>query len=236
MDTVLQYWLLNLATNFPVPFQLLPPVLDNSDEQPTALNVRSLRGFSLDWAVNRLVELAAANLIEFTHSHEKTEPRIVPSGEVLRLVSLGETHDLSFKLTTAGGEEWEKMARPCWDEMDDGFAEVIGSDGGLVRWTWTFFSQNYDRLMAVIGWFPWIEGHEVDLNTVSWKLHADHEVRYWKRLPNVHVATFQAWQSDSARDCRLSPALWIETWSRTRFDWYRKPWDLEGWPPSPESG
>jgi hypothetical protein len=53
MNPVLQQWLLNLAIDFPVPVRLLPPVLNARDSEATALNVKSLRGFTLEDGVSR---------------------------------------------------------------------------------------------------------------------------------------------------------------------------------------
>lgn len=240
MDPVLQHWLLNLATDFPVPFRFLPRVLDGRDGEAHALNVVALRGFSLEIGVKRLVELADADLVRFTHTQEGDDPQPVASSEVTALVSRGATQGLSFELTNAGGEAWEKTAEPRWHEMHDGFGQPSDENGDLGRWDWTFFSQNRDRLMAVLGWFSMIEGngHGVDLNSVTWETHNEYQVRYWKHLPDVHVVDFQTQQQpEPPHDWNwiFGGAPWFSTWFSTRRDWYRKPWDLEGWPPTPET-
>jgi hypothetical protein len=120
--------------------------------------------------------------------------------------------------------------------MDDGFGQASQENGDLGRWDWTFFSQNRDRLMAVLGWFPMIQGQRIDLNTATWKTHGEYQVRYWKHLPDVHVVKFQAQQepeSPQRSDWRFGRMWWLSMWFTTRSDWYRKPRDLEGWPPTP---
>ena len=135
MNPILQFWLLNLAADFGVPFRCLPPILDGRDDQGTALNVKSLHGFSLDYALTSLVELSDSGLIRFAHYPDEQDERVT-SSEVLAMTRRGIRPDLSFELTPSGGEAWEKMAEPRWYDMDAGSAvPVEGSD--LVRWDWT---------------------------------------------------------------------------------------------------
>jgi len=120
--------------------------------------------------------------------------------------------------------------------MDAGFGQPSDEDGDLRRWDWTFFSQNRDRLMAVLGWVPMIDNSRIDLDTVTWKTHSEYPVRYWKQLPDVHVVKFQAQQepeSPRRSDWVFGRMPWFSMWFTARSDWYRKPWDLEGWPPTP---
>ena len=128
------------------------------------------------------------------------------------------------------------MAVPRWDEMDDGEAIPCDENGKIVGWDWTFFSQSRERLMAVLGWFPQIQnGEQIDLDTVTWRFAADYQVKYWKRLPNVHVVRFRTTLTDPRQtnwNFGVDPE-WFRTWDDARSNWYRHPWEMEGWPPEP---
>jgi len=231
MNAILQQWLLNLALDFAVPLKLLVPVLDGDDREATALNARSLRGISLRQGLAYLVELADRGLVTFKRNGN---PEILtPSTVVSLLNNPGAEQEISFELTDDGGRAWESAASPRWHHMADGSALFSSEEADLFRWEWTWFSQDRQQLMAVLGWYPAVQQEQIDLSTVNWELHAEYQVKYWKRLSNVHVVTFR---SRSASDSLppwsrgIEPG-WFTDWRISRHNWYRKPWDMEGWPP-----
>jgi hypothetical protein len=115
--------------------------------------------------------------------------------------------------------------------MDDGFAESRDDNGVIVGFDWTLFSQNRDRLMAVLGWWRMSNDDRIDLGSVAWTLAEDYEVKYWKRLPNVHVVTFQTLSAPPPTPIWTRQAAWYSNWWSGKFEWYRRPWEMEGWPP-----
>ena len=153
--------------------------------------------------MSRLVELAEAALVEFTHTNEQGGPRMVTPTEILALMSRpGIERELSFKLTRAGGDTWESMAEPRWHDMDDGFATPRYENDKIAGWDWTLFSQNRDRLVAAMGRWPRFNDDQVNFDSITWTLTEDYEVKYWKHLRNVHVVTFQS--SPRTRQCTES--------------------------------
>ena len=238
MDAVLRQWLLNLAIDFPVPLRLLPSVLDGDDRDAHPLNVRSRHGFTLDYGVRCLAELADSGLITFTYASKEGESRVVAPSEVLTQTMGSAVQDeLAFELTEAGGLAWEKTAAPRWYDLEDGYADPRCENGEVTGWRWTRFSQNREHLMAVLGWFPMLQGGEqLDLDSVAWRLHDDYKVKYWKRLPNVYVANFDTRLADGSQPAwnHGSEPEWFKTWVRERARWYRQPWEMDGWPPAPE--
>jgi hypothetical protein len=227
---VLQQWLLNLALDFPVPLRLLPPLLNGDDRQGHALNVRSFRGVMLETVIAELVKLSENGLVAFMC--DGGFDRVAPAEVVSRMNAPEVWRDISFELTEAGGRAWETSAQPRWRDMDYGSA-VSCKDGDLEGWNWTWFSQSRERLMAVLGWFPVLENGRIDLGRIAWKLHAEYPVRYWKRLPDVHVVTFRSGstgESLPASSPRETELEWFTTWRIARSNWYRHPWEMPGWP------
>lgn len=238
MNRVLHQWLLNLAIDFPVDFGLLLPLLDGDDREPHALNVKALHGFTLEEAAARLTELANEGLIEFFHDPGPGEVRAIAAAEALTFARRSEAaKELSFQLTDAGGRAWEAAAEPQWYRMESGSATPREENGRQIGWDWTLFSQDREHLMASLGWWPVLNhGEQIDLRTIAWEFVETCQVKYWKRLPNVHLVTFEtgvgapsmaAWKHGN------SPG-WFTAWSVTRSTWYRHPWEMQGWPPGPE--
>jgi hypothetical protein len=226
MNAVLQQWLLNLVVDFPVTLQLLAPVLDGDDLESHALNVKSLREISLNEGVGYLVELAGNGLIVFERNSDLET--FAPSNIPLLLKTPGAEREISFKLTEAGGHVWESLAEPLWYSMDDGSAVLTSEEADLYQWQWTWFSQNREKLMATLGWYPMLQREQIDLSSVQWEQHDEYQVKYWKRLSNVHVVSFR---SCSAAGPRGVEPEWFTAWRTARNNWYRKPWNMEGWPP-----
>ena len=236
MDAVLQQWILNLATDFAVPLKLLPEVLDGDDGQAQALNVKSLRGISPIEGFELLTELADKGLVRLKRGSDT----LIPSNARRLLKTPGGEREVSFELTEDGGREWERVAAPDWRQMDEGSGIVAAEDDQATLRDWTWFSQDRDRLMAVLGWYPMVQDEQIDVATIRWEIHSEYEVKYWKRLSNVHVVNFR---SSSQREPirrwvpRGVEPQWFTAWRISRDNWYRKPWDMEGWPPprSPSS-
>lgn len=235
MNRVLQQWLLNLAIDFPVDFGLLPSLLDGNDREPQSLNVKALRGFDLDEGVARLVELAEKGLIEFLRQHVPGEARAISPFEVLTHGRRsGVEKELSFQLTDAGGRAWESAAEPRWRRMQGGFATPREENGRQTGWDWTLFSQDREHLMASLGWWPVLnDGEQIDPSSITWEFAEAYQVKYWKRLPNMHLVSFQsvlgspsvpAWKHGNTPE-------WFTAWSIARSTWYRQPWEMESWPP-----
>lgn len=238
MNQVLQQWLLNLAIDFPISLSLLPSLLDGSDREPHALNVKVLHGFTLEEAADRLAELAGMGLIEFFHQPGLAEARAIRASEIPSLVQHGGVRkEITFRLTDAGGRAWEAAAEPDWRQMEDGSATPRQGNDRQTGWDWTLFSQDREHLMASLGWWPLLNQREqIDLSSISWELADAYPVKYWKLLPNVHVVSFQSRVVTSSMPPwnHGNPPWWFTAWTNARSNWYRRPWELEGWPPKPE--
>lgn len=235
MNATLEFWLLNLAQDLSVPLNLLPPVLNGDDRESTALNVRSLRGVSLQQGISWLVELAERGLVAFNRSSGVDEEvaQLAPSTAMSLLKTPGVEREISFELTECGGSAWETAAEPRWHEMAEGSAILKDRGTEPSQWEWTWFSQDRDRLMASLGWHRMIQDEHIDLSTVEWTIRDAYPVRYWKRLSNVHVVTFDSRSAEEPRPAwpRGLEPRWFTDWRISRANWYRQPWDAAVWPP-----
>jgi hypothetical protein len=238
MDPVLQQWLLNLAIDFPVNLSLLPPVVDGDDSQASALNVRALPGFSFEQAIARLIELAETGLIEFEYHPENGDSRIVaPSAVRPMMISHADAgRNLSFALTSSGAMAWETAGHPRWHELEDHTGAPIFENGAIVGSEWRVCCQDAEHLMASLGWWPMLHyGEHIDLGSIAWRLEKEYEMKYWKRLKDVHVVTFRSFAGGPAMPAwpHGTRPEWFTQWWISHSRWYRQPWELEGWPPQP---
>lgn len=236
MDPVLQQWLLNLAIDFPVDLSLLPPVVDGNDRETSALNVRSLPGFTIEEAIARLIELAELGLIEFEYHPENGDSRtVVPSAVRPMIITHADAgQNLSFKLTPSGGLAWEMPADPRWHELEDDTGATFFENGAAVGFDWTVCCQSAEHIMASLGWWPMLHyGEHIDLGSIAWRLEEEWEMKYWKRLRNVHVVAFRSSVGGPAMPAwpRGTRPEWFTQWWISHSHWYRKPWEMEGWPP-----
>jgi hypothetical protein len=211
--------------------KLLPPVLDGDDQKATALNVKSLRGLTFRDGVAYLVDLANHGLVAFRRNGGSEI--LAPSTVLPLLASPDGKKKISFELTDEGGRAWESAASPRWHHMADGSAVLGSEEGNSCGWDWTWFSQDRERLMSVLGWYPMLQREQIDISTINWEVHSEYQVKYWKRLSNVHVVTFRSWpagDSMPAWPLGFEPP-WFRDWRISHGDWCREPWEVGEWPP-----
>jgi hypothetical protein len=148
---------------------------------------------------------------------------------VLRLAR----QNVRFRLTEAGGQQWERLAEPNWDHY---FGQLTScdSENGTDKEDGELISQNLNLLMAVLGWFQETDSGQVDLNSIEVQKLDNYPILYWKRLPSVYRITFNFLKAD-ARWNGSGPAWlrepeWYREWWNSRDKWYKRPWDLPVWP------
>jgi hypothetical protein len=125
----------------------------------------------------------------------------------------------SFELTQLGGERWEIVAQPAWDDILTASSDF---DSGELC------SPNRNLLMAYMGWYEQLEERKISVKTVEWQTHSDFQILYWKRLPLVHDVSF-ALQPGVRR--RLIPQpKWFWEWFVSTASWRKRPWQLPDWP------
>jgi hypothetical protein len=242
-DAVIKFWLLDIATEFPRSLGMLFPSVESE-----ALNVKEIPNCKQGDYAASLIELFEAGLItlesdfseddvnskfgvsriieRFEHlSKDERQLRYVRSGPHAAGVRLP-LQCVRFQLTRAGGQEWEKYAEPDWDHC---FDQSTGNEEGEI------FSQNRDLVMAVLGWFQEIEGGRVHLESIALQEIKDYPIFYWKNLPYVYKATFtferaEARWSGNGPAWLNAPKWFKEWWAAATSSWYRKPWELPGWP------
>jgi hypothetical protein len=127
--------------------------------------------------------------------------------------------DLRWRMTSLGGEAWERLAKPDWNRYvstltDDQFGD-----------TW---SANRDLLMAELGWYRELNSMKVDRGTVRVELLHDHPIMYWKVLSLVYHAAFSCTPDADARPTDWPK--WFRDWWLSRNQWHKDPWELPSWP------
>ncbi len=238
---ITKYWLLNIATEFPRSLSLLFPSVEVE-----ALNVCEIPGCKPEEAAESLIEIFAEGLISLESDFpeddvssklgvEQIVERFVrlPKGErEVRNVHRGNQFVpvrqprkyVKFQLTTAGGQEWERLAEPDWSGFFTQSGDETTGDVELA-------SPSLNLLMARMGWFRGLNGERIKVDTIRLEACSNYQILYWKRLPLVYQALFSIepaksrWPNEWTRYPEWFRKWWISTNS-----WYKKPWELPIWP------
>jgi hypothetical protein len=129
---------------------------------------------------------------------------------------------VTFKLTALGGDAWERIAKPAWDQFFDQRSDYE---------TGELYSQNLTLLMARLGWFSELTDTQIDINTIDLQIHPEFQMLYWKKLPNVYRATFSLeWTEPRWTNGGIGEPKWFRDWWHSTTRWYIQPWNLPGWP------
>jgi len=245
MDELVEQWLLTAAITFPCPMGYVFPVVEG-----LALNMIEVLGVDSEQYASALLALWDSRKIKI--SPPETERVIETRAEVCdlldRLVRLdqhkpnarmvryarrgGQTKGqeivrdpslfVTFELTELGGESWEAFAEPDWTRFLD---QLTDENTGEMT------SVDLNLMMAYMGWFPPFAEHQVKRETVRVERVADYAILYWKRLPQVYLATFELETSTQRwQDGRIDGPTWFRDWWSATAVWYKKPWELNGWP------
>jgi len=81
--------------------------------------------------------------------------------------------------------------------------------------------------MAYMGWYPKLHEQQITLESIRWQTHPDFKVLYWKPLPLVYQVSFSLKPGEARW---ISSPKWFQDWWLSVVSWYKKPWELAGWP------
>lgn len=233
---IVRHWLLNTAIEFGVPLTCIFP------EPGHSLNVKPIPKCDSDDYAKALLELFDSGQVVFSSKvpYDETEctDGIARILERFRALSINDsslrgehgllpTHrrsrlpgmNVCFKLTPRGGEMWEKHAHPDWTRYVSAFGDLTSGE---------VISENRDLLFAYLGWYLELHGEEVLRETITWQTHSDFAIVYWKQLPFVYHASFQAQPVE--RCWPHGEPQWFRDCRNSIQSWYIKPWDLRDWP------
>ncbi len=237
----MQYWLLNLAVECPVWLSRLFPVVEgeslNAKPIPNRL-ATDYAGGLMGLFDSGMVELSTdvpgdnvessagiARILDRFLDASKDEPSLRrdisprPLYERNRLPGM----KVSFKLTSLGGEAWETVAEPDWSRFIS--VSTCGAIGDQNE-TGELISMDRNLILAYMGWYPEVNGEQIQLVTTTWQSHTDFNVLYWKRLPFVYHAMFQVLPAKS----RWNPEpQWFRDWWASTRSWHKEPWELPSW-------
>lgn len=242
IDKLMRHWLLDIAVEFPRCLVLLFPFVEGE-----ALNAKTIHGQRPESYAKGLIELFEGGLIRFSSDVPGDEVRTLAGVKRIleRFVGLSKDDSIlrrerqflssyqrrhikelqvSFELTSEGGRVWESDAEPTWgrcftQSTSDAHCELV--------------SQDLDRIMAVIGWFPQIAGGRVDMNSIQIQKLDDYPIVYGKHLSSVFKANFvfdkvdQQSRGDST--AWSQEPKWFHRWRVATASWYRKPWEMPEW-------
>lgn len=140
-----------------------------------------------------------------------------------RPLSKSSVPDLRWRITALGGDAWEKLAEPDWNRFEVALTDFESGD---------IWSANYDLLMADLGWCRELSGVEVDRDTVRVDVMYNHPITYWKVQPLAYHATFSCTPVAKRWPNRndWEQPRWFHDWWKSLSEWYKKPWELSGWP------
>jgi hypothetical protein len=240
-NAMIDHWLLNIAKEFPCSLGALFPSVECD-----YLNVKEIPGCKPEGYAESLVELSKIGFITLESdfpeddvdsklgvSHiiewfvqlpkEAREVRYVRRSTQSVLVRQPRRR-VRFQLTTAGGQEWERLAEPDWSSFFTQSGDETTGDVELA-------SPNLNLLMARMGWFRGLNGERIKVDTIRLETCANYQVLYWKRLPLVYRVLFSTnpaepqWTGE-----RREEPVWFRQWWSSTDSWYKKPWELPIWP------
>ena len=251
IDEIVKQWLLTTAIKFPRCLGYIFPEVEG-----LALNMIEVPGCGKNEYAKALLALFHAGMIRFS-SEESThaiEPRADISKILDHLLSLDSGDPtarivryasrrskaaekvvrdpflyVTFELTELGGKAWEKFAEPDWTRFLDQLTDITDEGAGEMT------SPDLTLIMAYMGWFPPFADHQIKPVTVKVEQVADYPILYWKRLPHVYHATFEFKKANPKwQEGRIDGPAWFREWWHATTIWYKKPWELPGWPSSVE--
>jgi hypothetical protein len=243
---IVRHWILNLAIKGTRRLSDIVPYVESLH-----LNVRSVPGATTRHYSDAFLSLFDAGLICCFRDEDERSRRVevgrsvVESVLALRL-QLPEVSrrtrstipgplgpaipDLMWKLTSAGGVEWERLAQPDWERFVFILFDLPTNEGLPTRGD--AWSASLDSLMVEIGWCREFNNEEVDRQSLALEVLSNHPIVYWKVLPVVYHATFMCtsvWQEG----IRLrEKSSWFSDWWSSRRSWFKEPWALPDWPDS----
>jgi hypothetical protein len=245
-DPMMKHWLLNLAIECPAWLGHLFPTVAGE-----ALNVMPIPGrIATDYA-RGLIELFDSRMIGLSSDVpgddvesgpgvaqvldrflklSNDDPRLRRDGRLQPVYERNRVPGMqvSFKLTNHGGEAWEKVAEPDWGRFVS--ATTYSAVQPQSEMAGDLVSADRDLLIAYMGWYPEVNGEQIQLDTIKWQTHTDFEILYWKRLLFVYHASFQVRPAEPRWNGHREPH-WFRDWWTSTCSWHKKPWQLPSWPP-----
>ena len=239
---IIQHWILNIAIEFHPRLSDFVPFVEseslNVPEVPGAtpnnyaaafLTLLDL-GFVCAYPVDtepgeedqtKLDRSAVESILEQRLQLPRVTSRTRLRANQQKPLSKPSTPDLRWRMTALGGDAWERLAKPNWNRYgptltDDYFGDI--------------WSANRDLLMAELGWYRELTSAKVDRDSVRIEVVDSHPITYWKYLPLVYHAAFSC--TPDADASPLDWPKWFREWWLSQNQWYKKPWELPGWPPS----
>ncbi len=216
------HWLLELMVIDPVPLAWILPAFNGQHTNSPPIPGYGPPDYAhlLIWAIKEgLIQLTSGDHFLTLESAENTVTRF----EQLSPRNNGE--GIGVRMTDKGGKAWESLAEPQWDRFFKFALTYLNTDPDDLRILGLLASRNRDAVMAYLGWYERLESIDVHWDTLRIVIEPEYEATYWKRLTDVHEATFNGIRQ---RLDRTIPPL-VFDWKISLGNWHAKPWDRADW-------
>jgi hypothetical protein len=242
-EEIIRYWLLTSAIKFPRGLSYFFPQIDG-----LALNMPDPTGCKPEDYADALLSLYDLGLIEFSSkfsgdnviartgisnildrflTFSKENPTALLNRRVRRGSASGSDVrrlDLvaHFKLTSAGGHAWERIANPDWQRFYDQLYDAKTAE---------ITSADLNTLMMVLGWFRELSGEQPVSESIRISSLVDHPILYWKILPRAFHAEFAVTRAEGKWSLVDGECpQWFRDWWVSHEEWFTQPWKLRDWP------
>ena len=239
---LIQHWILNTAIEFPGRLSDFVPFVESE-----FLNVGEVPGATPDEHAAAFHTLLDTGLVQAFAIRNGDESETLLDRQTVEAIIQERLHlphvssrrrlgtkqprpsisapDLRWKMTALGGDAWERLAQPDWNRYALTLTDIPPTD----PLTGEIWSASRDLLMANLGWYRELNEATVVRDTIRVEALHNHPITYWKVLPLVYHASFSC--TDFFLSCGpTEQPEWFQQWWRSLDQWYKKPWEVPGWP------
>lgn len=203
----LEYWLLDSVVTTPVPLSWL-----TAANLPMLMN-RSAHGASLDRLIATFLDLSKQGYVGiYRHSDFNAwqdAPRAPDRAELH--AALTNQRDASYALTVAGGQHWEAVSQPRWQNYFVKYeTDITQIEAG-----------SRPHIQTYLDLYSYLQGAEaIAPESVTWRVEQTWRATYWKTLPVGYHVTFQVVPKEAEAVPRWAWARWhaLSTWYTNPFE------------------
>jgi hypothetical protein len=205
-----KYWLLELVCEMKFPLRILV-----HNELEMVVNKTTGHGFNFSELINNLHQLFVEEILiaEIYKTSDDLSVKITPTRNEIENALEGKLK-IYYGLTSLGGEQWEKLAKPNWNLYISGsLGQQEISFSGVDR-------QIIERYLPSLR-YTWQA--EIVSSSEEWKLLVPWQATYWKILPSGWQLKCKIKETNEylGKSIPLEDRQWLD-----KIDnWYTNPFD-----------